>query len=170
MKARWMAVVGLGLLGLGASLGQAQAPAARAPLVACETGKDVACVVLATRPADIAGVWKQYLGNPALGAPGGMAYIRYNADGSYVIADTPENTRAPFKNWPRGTVSFDGARMTVTVAGDQIAPECRTGDLEARVIRLGDRPVGLSYKPIDDKCAGRQADLGLVLPYVGPAN
>lgn len=170
MNARSIAGVGLVLFGLGASFGQAQAPAARPPLVACEAGKDVPCIVLATKIADIAGIWKQYLGNPALAAPGRMGYIRYSADGSFVIADTPENTRAPFKNWPSGTVSFDGPRMTLTVKGEVSLPECRTGVYEVRVIRLGDRPVGLQYTVVDDKCVGRQADLDLVLPYAGPAD
>lgn len=171
MNARSMVVVGLGLIGLGGGLGQAQAPGPRPPLVACEAKKDAPCVVLASKSADIVGVWKQYFGSPIIPNPSGMAYIRYNPDGTFAIADTPENTRAPFKNWPRGTVRFEGTRALLTVEAIEGAPaECRTAVHEMRVLRLGERPVGLSYAPIEDTCVPRLRDLTMVLPYVGPAN
>ncbi|PYE53178.1 hypothetical protein [Deinococcus yavapaiensis] len=140
----------------------------RPPLVTCEPGKAVPCIVIASRLADIVGVWKQYLGNPLFAAQDGVGYIRYNADGSFVIADTPEHTVAPFKNWPRGTVRFDGTRALLTVEPIEGVPaECQTAIHEMRVVRLGSRPVGLIYSQVEDNCLPRRSDLGVVLPYIG---
>ena len=59
--------------------------------------------MIATEPADIVGIWKQYMGNPRINAPNGMAFIQYRLDGTYSVADTPENTDAPYGIFPHGT-------------------------------------------------------------------
>src|SRR4051812_184848 len=69
-------------------------------LVPCAAGVTGPCDLIATKPEDIAGVWKQYLGGPRFNAPNGMAYIRYNADGTYVIADSIKNTAQPTPPYP----------------------------------------------------------------------
>lgn len=156
------------LLLTGLSFAQTQAP--RPPLVACESGKNVPCAVLATKTADMAGVWKQYQSNPAFAPLGGMGYVRYNADGTFALADAPENTTAPYKTFPHGTFAFEGNRMTLNVMGvPPSMPECARGVFEVRVIRLGDQPVGMSFTPLEDTCKPRLADTAQVQLYIGPA-
>src|SRR6266536_1295433 len=70
-------------------------PSMENALVPCEAGVDKPCDLIATKAEDIVGVWKQYLGGPRFNAPEGMAYIRYNADGTYNIGDSIENTAKP---------------------------------------------------------------------------
>lgn len=144
----------------------AQAPQGiRPPLVPCE-GENTACVTLATQPQDIVGIWKQYLGNPMLNAPGGMGFIRYNADGTYVLADTPENTAGPYQTYPRGTFALENGVITIEVEGEMVPPECRTARYELRVFRYGDQPVALHYAPVEDACVGRLQDLSTPLVWV----
>ena len=129
-----------------------------APLVPCEAGSQGLCVMRATRSADIVGVWKGSLGNPALPASGGVAYVRYNADGTYALADTIVNTASPHPPYPSGTVVFQGIIMTIAEVPAPIgSPECASGSYVASVYRFGDTPVALLYTPIKDDCAGRKA-------------
>src|SRR5690242_3438534 len=58
-------------------------PAMAQALVPCTTGVTGPCDLIATKADDIVGVWKQYFGSPRFNTPDGMAYIRYNADGTY---------------------------------------------------------------------------------------
>lgn len=156
------------LLLTGLSLAQTQAP--RPPLVPCEAGKNAPCVVLASKPADIAGIWKRYQSGPAFAGSGNIGYVRYNADGSFATADTPENTAAQYKTFPYGTISFEGNRMTIDNRGAPAsAPECAHGVYEVRVTRLGDQPVGMSFMPLEDTCKTRLNDTPYVQIYVGPA-
>jgi hypothetical protein len=142
-------------------------PAPRASLVPCTAAEAGPCTLVATSVADIVGVWKQYLGNPMLEAPGRMGFIRYRPDGTYSLAPTAADTVAPFGRYPRGTITFDGDIATIEVAGDAVPPECRTAKLQIHVLRLGAAPVALAYLPIEDECAGRRADMALPLPYAG---
>jgi len=156
------------LLLVGFSSAQALAP--KPPLVACTAGKAAPCVVLATQTADMAGIWKQYQSNPAFAPLGGMGFIRYNADGTFALADAPENTAAPYKTFPHGTFSFEGTRMTLNVQGvPPNMPECARGIFEVRVLRLGEQLVGMSFTPVEETCKARLADTAQVQLYVGPA-
>ncbi|MFO7544738.1 MAG: hypothetical protein R6W77_04505 [Trueperaceae bacterium] len=143
------------------------APATRDPLVTCTATATGPCVQVATTVEDIVGVWKQYLGNPMLQAPGRMGFIRYRPDGSYSLAPTAADTAAPFGMYPRGTISFDGETATILVDGDAVPAECRTSAVQIHVLRYGMVPFGLFYVPIQDECAGRRADLAMPLLWVG---
>jgi hypothetical protein len=144
-----------------------EAPATRAPLVPCAATATGPCVQVATSVADIVGVWKQYLGNPMLQAPGHMGFIRYRPDGSMSLAPTPTDTAAPFGMYPRGTISFEGEVATILVEGDAVPAACRTATVQIHVLRYGSAPFGLFYVPIQDECAGRRADLAMPLLWVG---
>ena len=90
-------------------------------LVPCAAGVTGPCDLIAAKPEDIVGVWKQYLGGPRFNAPGGMAYIRYNADGTYVIADSIANTAQPYGSYPSGTYQFEGFSRTFRAKrGDEL--------------------------------------------------
>ena len=151
---------------LSAALAQ-EAPRPRAPLVPCTAVETGPCALVATSVADIVGVWKQYLGNPMLDAPGRMGFIRYRPDGTYSLAPTAADTAAPYGAYPRGTITFDGDIATILVAGDAVPPECRTARFQIHVLRLGAAQVALAYLPIEDECAGRRADMALPLLSVG---
>lgn len=142
-------------------------PGPRAPLVPCTSATEGPCVQVATSVADIVGVWKQYLGNPLLDAPGRMGFIRYLPDGRYNIAPTPTDASAPFGMYPRGTISFDGEVATILVEGDAVPAECRTATVQIHVLRYGSAPFGLAYRTLKDDCVGRQADLAMPLLWVG---
>lgn len=154
---------------VAASLALAQPPSGpRSPLVPCASAPaGTPCSQVATSAADIVGVWKQFLGNPALQAPGGMGYIRYFADGSFNLAPTAEGTASQYTGYPSGLVSFDGEVMTIVLGVGAFLPECsRASTHQVQVIRLGDQPVALVYTPIDDTCVGRLADLRSPLIWV----
>jgi hypothetical protein len=135
-------------------------------LVPCAEGVTGPCDLIATSPEDIAGVWKQYLGGPRFNAPDGMAYIRYNADGTYVIADSIENTAQPYGSYPSGTFEFDGAQFIIGPAVDA-PPLCAAPPhYQLRVLKYGDQPVALHYVSIDDTCPARLQDLSQALVWV----
>src|ERR1041384_8155757 len=77
-------------------------------LVPCEADVTIPCDVIATKAEDIVGVWKQYLLAPFFNAPGGMAYISFNADGTFDLADSIENSAKPDTSYASGTFKFDG--------------------------------------------------------------
>ncbi len=130
-----------------------------APLVPCEAGSQGLCVMIATRSDDIVGVWKGYSSNPALAASGGVVYVRYNADGTYALADTMPKTASPYSPYPSGTVAFQGTIMTIAEVPTPLgSPECASGSYVASVYRFGDTPVALLYTPVKDDCARRKAD------------
>jgi len=87
------------------------------PLVRCpEEGDEVyPCDIVVTRAEDAVGIWMQYVSRPDLMAPEGMGYHRVNPDGSFVIADAPENTAAPFGNYPFGTSTFNVGEVRLSV-------------------------------------------------------
>src|SRR5687768_10954365 len=57
-------------------------------LVPCGDGVTGACDLIATSMEDVVGVWAQYLLFPPDNTRGSKAYIRYNADGTLVMADS----------------------------------------------------------------------------------
>lgn len=141
-------------------------PSMNVALVPCGTGVTGPCDLIATKAEDIVGVWKQYLGGPQFNAPKSMAYIRYNSDRTYVIADSIENTAKPFKNYPTGTYQFDGARFIVDPVVGSPCPG--PGIFQLRVLKYGDNPVALRYVTISDPCTGRSQDLSQALIWVAP--
>lgn len=138
-------------------------------LVPCEAGVTIPCDVIATKAEDIVGVWKQYLLAPFFNAPGGMAYIRFNADGTFNLADSIENSAKPDTSYASGTFSFDGQVVTYgAVVG--APPPCDTPpQYQLRVMKYGDKPVALRYVAISDPCVGRLQDVSQALVWVAPA-
>jgi hypothetical protein len=133
-------------------------------LVPCADSATGPCDLIATKPEDIVGVWKQYLGGPRFNAPNGMAYIRFNVDGTYVIADSVENTAQPYDSYPSGTYQFDDAQLIVDpVVG---SPCAGPGIFQLRVLKYGADPVALRYVTISDPCTGRAQDLSQALVWV----
>lgn len=167
-RSRRTLLVGLLLVFAVASVASAQGAADRpAPLVPCQAGGTGPCVLRAEQPADVVGIWKQYLGNPMVNAPGGMGFIQYRLDGTYSLAGTAEATAAPTPPYPAGTYSFANGVMTINVAGEMVAAECRLATYYVSVFRLGDQPVALFYELIEDECQGRRNDLSVPLVWVG---
>lgn len=144
--------------------------ATRPPLIACEAGKTTPCVVLATSISDMVGVWKQYQTNPIFAPSAGMGYIRYSADGTFALADTQKNVAAvSFGNFPHGTYSFEGTRMTINVANPPPSmPECAYSVQEVRVVKMGAQMVAMSFTPIEDTCKPRLSTTAQMQLYVGP--
>lgn len=138
------------------------------PLVPCPEDVDEAypCDVFVTRAEDAAGIWRQYVGRPDLMAPGGMGYQRINPDGSFVIADTPESTAAPFGNYPFGSFAFEGGEVRVRVDAPGIPPMCETAIHRFHVYRFGAQNVALLAVPIEDECAPRLRDMGRPIIWV----
>ena len=147
-------------------------PALDQALVPCPETVDEAypCDLVVTRAEDAAGIWKQYLGRPDLMAPDGMGYQRINPDGTFVIADTPENTAAPFGNYPFGTFAFDGREVRVSVDGPAVPPMCQSATQRFHVYRYGAQPVALLVAPIEDECAPRLQDTGVPFVWVADAD
>jgi hypothetical protein len=135
-------------------------------LVPCAADATGPCDLIATKAEDIVGVWKQYLGGPRFNAPGGMAYIRYNADGTYVIADSIANTAQPTAPYPSGTFSFEGAQFIIGPAVGAPPPCNIAPHYQLRVLKVGDQPVALRYVPISEGCPSRIQDLSQALIWV----
>jgi hypothetical protein len=153
---------------LACAAAQAPGPAGPRPaLIPCEATTTGPCMHVATSIDDIVGVWKQFFGNPMIQAPGGVAFVRYHPDGTISLADSVENTAAPYGMYPRGRVTFDGEVMTIEVEGDQVPAECRRATAQVQVIRYGSIPVALFQQAIEDACLGRLADLRTPLIWVG---
>lgn len=141
-------------------------------LVPCTAESTGPCDLIATSAEDIAGVWKQYLQGPFFNAPGEVAYIRFNAVGTFTVADSIENTAQPFSNYPTGTFAFDGQRFsTPVVLNDNVPAPCvlETDAYQARVMMYGDQPVALRFVFISDGCLGRVQDWTQPLIWVAPS-
>jgi hypothetical protein len=142
------------------------------PLVPCPEDGDEAypCEIVVTRAEDAAGIWKHYVGRPDLQAPGGMGYQRINPDGSFVMADAPENTTAPFRNYPFGTYAFEDGQVWLSVDAPDVPEECQAARQRFRVYRYGAQPVALLVVPLLDRCAPRLQDARLPFIWVGDAD
>jgi hypothetical protein len=138
------------------------------PLVPCPEAGDEAypCAVVATRAEDVAGIWRQYVSRPDLMAPEGMGYHRIGHDGSFVIADAPDHTNAPFGNYPYGTLTFEGDVVRLAVDAPNVPPTCQTATQRIHVYRYGAQPVALLMAPIEDECAPRLQDMSLPFIWV----
>jgi hypothetical protein len=135
-----------------------------APLHACAVDDTElqACDMIATQPEDIIGVWTLYFNAEA-------AFIRYNADGTWVIADTVEHTAgAPIEGFPYGIYSFDADGMFTNSSPDIGLPEeCVGGQYILHVIKVGDQPVALNHAVRDDCFAPRRTDWAYSMLWVG---
>jgi hypothetical protein len=155
--------------GTGAELAMDPDVAALAqPLVPCPDEGDEAypCDVVVTHAAEVAGIWKQYMGRPDLMAPGGMGYQRINPDGSIVLADAPENTGAPFGSFPFGTLTFEGGEVRLSVDAPNVPPTCQSATSRYHLYRHGDQPVALLMEPVEDECAPRLRDTRMPFIWV----
>jgi hypothetical protein len=137
-------------------------------LVPCTADTTGPCDIIATSAEDIVGIWKQYLGNPRFNAPDGMAYVRYNADGTYVLADTVENTAQTYEPYPSGSYEFDELGFTISPAVAAPATCDTAPHYQVRVLKYGDQPVALRYIPLEETCAGRLQDFVQALVWVAP--
>src|SRR5215213_2849857 len=91
-------------------------------LVPCGDGVRGPCDMVATKAEDIVGVWAQYLIFPLDNTRGSMAYIRYNADGTAVMADSIENTAQSMEGFPSTTFRFEGTRLIFDAIPSTPAP------------------------------------------------
>jgi hypothetical protein len=98
-----------------------------------------------------------------------MGYQRINSDGSFVMADAPENTTAPFANWPYGSYTFEGSLARLTVEANGVPPICRTATQRFHVYRYGEQPVALLIAPVEDDCPPRLEDTRVPFIWVAPA-
>jgi hypothetical protein len=142
------------------------------PLVPCpeEVLERFPCDVVVTRAEDAAGIWKQYVSRPDLGAPDGMGYQRIDADGRFVIADTPENTRTSFGNYPYGAYAFEDGQVWLTVDAPDVPEACETARQRFHVYRYGAQPVALLVLPLLDRCPPRLLDTRLPFIWVADAD
>jgi hypothetical protein len=136
------------------------------PLVACADAVETTpCDMLATQPEDILGVWSVYFNAEP-------AFIRYNADGTWVIGDTVESTAASsVEGYPSGTYSFDEDGLFTSfdpnTPAELMPEECRGGHYQLRVIKVGGQPVALNHAVRDDCFAPRRTDWGYTMLWAG---
>lgn len=131
------------------------------PLHDCATaGEMEPCDILATQPEDIVGLWRVYF----FAEP---AYIRFNIDGTWTAADTPENTAmASVEGYPAGTYSFDEAGVWTT-SSPGLPEGCEAARHILRVFKVGDQPVALDLALLDDCFALRRTDYEYAMLWVG---
>jgi hypothetical protein len=135
-------------------------------LVPCGDGVTGPCDLIATSVEDVVGVWAQYLINPANTTPDSRVYIRFNADGTFVIADSIENTTQPFEGLPSGTYRFEEAQLIFEPILTAPEPCNGAGIFQARILKYGDAAVALRYVPISDACTFRLQDLSQAAVWV----
>lgn len=144
-------------------------PEMETALVPCGDGVTGPCDLIATSAEDIVGVWKQYLIGPVFNAPEGMAYIRFNADGTMNLANSIENTASPDTSYASGTFSFDGQLVTYGAVVGAPAPCDTPPQYQLRVLKYGDQPVALRYVAVSDPCVDRLRDVSQALVWVAPS-
>ncbi len=137
-------------------------------LVPCGSEVTGPCDLIATKAEDIAGVWKQYLIGPVFNAPDGMAYIRFNSDGTMNLANSIENSAKPETSYASGTFSFDGQVVTYGAVVGAPSPCDVPPQYQLRVLKYGDKPVALRYVAINDPCVDRLRDVNQALIWVAP--
>jgi hypothetical protein len=137
-------------------------------LIPCGEGVTGPCDLIATSVEDVVGVWAQYLINPGNTAPDSRVYIRFNADGTFVIADSIENTAQPFEGLPLGTYRFEDAQLIFDPIRSAPEPCNGAGIFQARILKYGDMPVALRYVAISDACPFRLQDFVQAAIWVAP--
>ncbi len=117
------------------------------------------CDVIATKAEDMVGVWSVYFG-------GDPAFIRFNADGTWVTGNTLESTSAAsVDGYPAGTSSFDADGVWSTLYTP--LPDCQAGRYRVRIIMVGGKPVALNLGLVEDCFAPRQSDYGFTMLRAG---
>ena len=103
---------------------------------------------------DLAGTWTAWY------VEFGRGVICHHEDGTWEMAATV----AQLDSDPalHGTFQFEGAEMTTWDT------DCGTGVTEVRITRENGVPVRLDFRKIRDRCAGRVADMGRGMVWVGP--
>ncbi len=150
------------LLGFVLSYAAAQAATANLPpLVPCEDAAEgMPCVVVVTEMDAIAGVWRRYY----MGATD-MAFTEFREDGTFAIVQSlPGDARIS------GTVRFeDGVAAFAANPDGPAPPACvAPGMYELRLIRVGDRPVVLTFSLAnEDQCAPRVGDFSRPMVFYG---
>jgi hypothetical protein len=113
------------------------------------------CDMVATTLEDIAGTWRVYF-------QAEPKFIRFNADGTWLIADTVEHTEAESaEGFPFGAYSFDadGAFNHTDLSPGSFPDQCASNSRYLiRVIKMGAEPVALNFVPLDDCFAPRRTD------------
>jgi hypothetical protein len=131
------------------------------PLMPCPADVTAAtvCDMIATKAEDMLGVWSVYFN-------GEPAFLRFNADGTWVTGNTAESTSAAsVEGYPAGTSSFDADGVWTTLYTP--LPNCQSGRYLVRVIMVGGKPVALNLALIEDCFAPRQSDYGYTMLRVG---
>lgn len=150
------------LCGFVLSYAAAQAATASLPpLVPCEDAAEgMPCVVIVTEMGDIVGVWRRYY----QGA-NAMAFTEFREDGTFSIVQS-----LPGDAQISGTVRFDDGVAAIAANPDGPAPPAciAPGTYELRLIRVGDRPVALSFSLTnEDQCAPRVGDFSRPTVFYG---
>lgn len=130
------------------------------PLMPCpaEITAATVCDMIATSAEDMVGVWSVYFNAEP-------AFLRFNADGTWVTGNTAESTyAASVEGYPAGTSSFDEDGVWTTLYTP--LPECQSGRYLVRVIMVGGQPVALNLALVEDCFAPRQSDYGYTLLWV----
>ena len=131
------------------------------PLMPCpaEVTATTVCDMIATKAEDMVGVWSVYFN-------GEPAFLRFNADGTWVTGGTAESTSAAVvENYPAGTSSFDADGVWTTLYTP--LPNCQSGRYRVRMIMVGGQPVALNLALIEDCFAPRWSDYGYTMLRVG---
>lgn len=137
------------------------------PLVPCtdkkvDDGHLYACDMFATKPEDIVGVWTVYFNSMP-------AFIRYNVDGTWVMANTAARTdAATVAGYPSGTFRFDEGVFTslATITAAPLPEGCTAGRYLLRVIKVGDQPVALNHTLVEDCFVPRRTDWAYTMLWV----
>ncbi|MEP6987142.1 MAG: hypothetical protein ABI970_16165 [Chloroflexota bacterium] len=117
------------------------------------------CDMIATKAEDMVGVWSVYFGAQP-------AFLRFNADGTWVTGNTAESTSAAsVEGYPAGTSSFDADGVWTTLYTP--LPNCQSGRYLVRIIMVGGKPVALNLALVEDCFPPRQSDYGYTMLRVG---
>src|SRR5215207_4288089 len=130
------------------------------PLMPCPADATAAtvCDMIATKAEDMVGVWSVYFNAEP-------AFLRFNADGTWVTGNTAESTSAAsVEGYPAGTSTFEDGVWTTLYTP---LPECQSGRYLVRVIMVGGQPVALNLALVEDCFPPRQSDYGYTLLRVG---
>jgi hypothetical protein len=108
---------------------------------------------MATRVDDLVGIWTaRYQGKPA--------YMQYNADGTYTLAESVANLSS--KPFVSGKFWFEGSTFHVRDDGCEVE-----GTYQILLIKENNAPT-LKFQGVKDLCAERSKDLRYTMRKVQP--